>query len=105
MKKLLFPITLFISFSVSAQRKKLEPFVVQIDTLHKEDGFIRDTVRPLGQQKNFYKMPTMKPSKGSEYSSLKDTRTDRTDYRMLNSIKPEERQKEKAGNLPKQEGR
>ncbi len=105
MKKLLFPIVLSISVSFSAQRKELKPFIVTTDTLNKKTERIRDTVGPANQEKNLYNMPTAKPSKGTEYSSLKDTRTDRTNYRMLNAMKPEEGLAKKADHLSKPKGR
>lgn len=39
-------------------------------------------------------MPSAKPKEGTEYSSLKDQRQDKNDYRMLNSISPEIPEKE-----------
>ncbi|GEN74447.1 hypothetical protein [Chryseobacterium hagamense] len=105
MKKLLFPILLSVSVSCFAQRKELKPFIVPNDTLNKKNKCIGDTIGPTDQEKNFYNMPTAKPSEGAEYSSLKDTGTDRTDYRMLNAMKPEELQTRKADNFPKSRGK
>ncbi|WP_294285593.1 hypothetical protein [uncultured Chryseobacterium sp.] len=105
MKKLLFPIVLSISVSFSAQRKELKPFIVTTDTLNKKTERIRDTVGPANQEKNLYNMPTAKPFKGTEYSSLKDTRTDRADYKMLNAMKPEEGQTEKADHLSRSQSK
>ena len=100
MKKLLFPI-LLISVSLSAQAKKeLKSLTPQIDTLHKKNNLFKDTVRPMDQQqRSLDRMPVAKPSSGTEYSSLKDTKNDQTDYRILNSMTPEGSKKEKADSL------
>lgn len=99
MKKLLFPI-LLISVSLSAQAKKeLKSLTPQIDTLHKKNNLFKDTVRPMDQQRSLDRMPVAKPSSGTEYSSLKDTKNDQTDYKMLNSMTPEGSKKEKADSL------
>ncbi|WP_449387417.1 hypothetical protein [Chryseobacterium lineare] len=78
---------IIISVSVSAQQKKL--------VLPKKDTAKVHTFDPLNQdlkatdhQKKMYEIPSVKPDE-SMYSSLKDKRKDTTDYKMLNSLKPE----------------
>lgn len=99
MKKLLFPV-LLISLSLSAQAKKgLKSLTPQIDTIPKKNNLFKDTVRPMDQQRSLDRMPVAKPSDGTEYSTLKDTKNDQTDYKMLNSMTPEGSKKEKADSL------
>ena len=96
MKILLFLI-LLISVSISAQEKTKKPLVPRVDTtqLYKMDS--KNLLPPQkSDQRNMYKMPSAKPKEGTEYSGLRAKKEDATDYKMLNSITPEESQ-------PKQE--
>lgn len=93
MKILLFTV-LLISVSISAQEKTRKRLIPRTDTtqLYKLDS---KKIQPpqKSDQRDFYKMPSAKPKEGTEYSGLKDRKTDNRDYKMLNSITPEEPKK------------
>lgn len=96
MKKFILP-GLLISVSFSAQAKKdLKPRLPQFDMIQKKTGLNKDNISPMDQLKNLYKIPCAKPEDSVKYSGLKDTRKDQNDYRILNSITPEEPRKDKA---------
>jgi hypothetical protein len=86
---------LLFSASLSAQQKIRKPLMPRTDSVkvYKMDS---KTIQPpqKSDQRNLYKMPSAKPKEGTEYSSLKDQRQDKNDYRMLNSISPEIPEKE-----------
>ena len=98
--KILFPI-LLISVSFSAQEKERKRLIPKVDStgIYKLDS---KKIQPTqkSDQRNIYKMPSIKPKEGTEYSGLTNKKTDMTDYKMLNSITPEE-QKSKQENEKK----
>lgn len=90
MKLLLIPV-LFISVSVSAQeieKKETSPKVDSVK-IHKFERVKKKSETPKDEQKNMYRMPTAKPADVNAYSSMQSKKKDSTDYRILNSIKPD----------------
>lgn len=90
--KIVLASVIIISVSVSAQQKK--PVLPKKDTakVHAFDPRNQD-LKPKDLEKKIYEIPSVKPDE-SMYSSLKDKRKDTTDYKMLNSLKPEKPQPE-----------
>lgn len=73
--------------SVSAQQKKLVLPKKDTAKVHAFDTLNQDQ-SAKDHQKKMYEIPSVKPDE-SMYSSLKDKRKDTTDYKILNSLKPE----------------
>ncbi|NPA09297.1 MAG: hypothetical protein GXO46_09950 [Chlorobi bacterium] len=94
MKITLLTILLF-SASLTAQQRIGKQLIPRTDSagIYKIDS---KEIQPpqKADKKNLYKMPSAKPKEGTVYSSLKDQRQDKSDYRMLNSISPEIPEKE-----------
>lgn len=94
--KILFPV-LFISALFSAQEKDKKQPSPKTDSI-KLRKKIFDTknsdLKGQPAQKDIYRMPNAKPDEKSVYSSLKDKKIDTTDYKMLNSIAPDKKQKQ-----------
>lgn len=78
---------IIISASISAQQKKLVLPKKDTVEVHTFDP-LNQNMKPKDHQKKMYEIPSVKPDE-SMYSSLKDKRKDTTDYKMLNSLKPE----------------
>lgn len=78
---------IIISVSISAQQKKLVLPKKDIAKVHAFDPRNQE-LKLNNHQKKMYEIPSVKPDE-SMYSSLKDKRKDTTDYKMLNSLKPE----------------
>ncbi len=83
-------VTLIVfSTAVSAQQKERKPLWPKKDSTEIR---LSDSVQKVKRQ-DLYKMPSLKPD-GSKYSSLRDTRKDSTDYKMLNAMKPEKKEED-----------
>ncbi|MCJ8155534.1 hypothetical protein MKJ01_17380 [Chryseobacterium sp. SSA4.19] len=92
--KLLFIALTCISTSMFAQQKerKVIPFKKDSVKINKFDPNRMGLQLQPDNQGNIYQMPVKKPT-DTIYSRMKNKKKDTTDYKILNSVKPEEKNK------------